>query len=388
MKIIDRYLTRQILVTALFAITVLTVVLVLGNVFKKLLDQFVNQNAPASILISIIAYVLPFSLTFTIPWGFLTSVLLVFGRMSAENEITALRSSGVSIPRLCVPVAILAILFTGICAYINLEVAPRSQLQMRNAIFDLATKDPLSVFGDDKVIDVFPGQKIYVEKNENEKISNMFVYAYDPEYNLTTVTAAGRGSLGVKEMEVKGGAPGEKQMQLVLSYQDLRYEQVNRPVPKADPKTPEEIKAAAAARWDLRGIKSGIVASEGELVVSLKELYEKKKKVGGVGILSMTQLLDNSKPEATVELNKRLSNAFATIALGLLAIPLGITAQRKETSVGFAISLGIAMLYFVLLIAADMARNNPKLHPELLVWLPTVTFLAVGVYRFAKLARK
>jgi lipopolysaccharide export system permease protein len=189
-------------------------------------------------------------------------------------------------------------------------------------------------------------------------------------------------------MEVKGGAPGEKQMQLVLSYQDLRYEQVNRPVPKADPKTPEEIKAAAAARWDLRGIKSGIVASEGELVVSLKELYEKKKKVGGVGILSMTQLLDNSKPEATVELNKRLSNAFATIALGLLAIPLGITAQRKETSVGFAISLGIAMLYFVLLIAADMARNNPKLHPELLVWLPTVTFLAVGVYRFAKLARK
>ena len=78
MRIIDRYLARQVLVTALFAIAVLTVVLVLGNVFKKLLDQFINQNAPPGILLSVVGYVLPFSLTFTIPWGFLTAVLLVF----------------------------------------------------------------------------------------------------------------------------------------------------------------------------------------------------------------------------------------------------------------------------------------------------------------------
>ncbi len=373
MKLIDRYITRQILVTALFAIAVLTVVLVLGNVFKKLLDQFINGNAPPSILISIIGYVLPFSLTFTIPWGFLTAVLLVFGRMSAENEITALRSSGVSIPRLCVPVAILALIFAGICTYINLEVAPRSQANMKNALFDLATNNPLAVFGNDKVIDVFPGQKIYVEKSEGKNISNMLVYAYDEDSNLSTVTVAGSGTLEVKEMDVKGGNPGEKQMQLVLTYKDLRYEQINRNA--ADPE-------------DRRSIKSGIVAAEGQVVVSLRQLYEKKKKTGGVGMLSVEQLLESSKPEGIVELNKRFSTALATIALALLAVPLGITAQRKETSVGFAISLAIAMTYFLLLVAADMARNRANLRPELLVWLPNVVFLSIGAYRFVQLAKK
>jgi lipopolysaccharide export LptBFGC system permease protein LptF len=185
------------------------------------------------------------------------------------------------------------------------------------------------------------------------------------------VTVAGSGSLEVKEMEVSGG---EKQMQLVLSYKDLRYEQIiiNN---KADPE-------------DRRAIKSGIIAGEGQVVVSLKELYEKKKKTGGVGMLSVEQLLDNAKPEAKVELNKRLSNALATIAFALLAVPLGITAQRKETSVGFAISLAIAMLYFLILIAADMARNKPHLHPELLVWLPNVIFLGIGSYRFVQLAKR
>ena len=371
MKIIDRYLARQILVTALFAIAVLTVVLVLGNVFKKLLDQFINQNAPPGILLSVVGYVLPFSLTFTIPWGFLTAVLLVFGRMSAENEITALRSSGMSIPRLCAPVGVLAIIFAAICGYINLVIAPQSQAKMKNALFELATNNPLAVFGNDKIIDVFPGQRIYVEKSEGKNITNMIVYAHDADSNLREVTVAGSGTLEVKELPVKGGAPGEMQMQLVLSYKDLRYEQIIR-----SPNDPE----------DLRGIKSGIVAGEGQVVVSLKELYERKKKVGGVGMMSVEQLLE--KPDGKIELNKRFSNALATIAFALLAIPLGITAQRKETSVGFAISLAIAMAYFLMLIAADLARNKPHLHPEWLIWLPNLVFLSGGTYRFVQLAKK
>lgn len=369
MRILDRYLTRQIFVTALFAIAVLTVVLVLGNVFKKLLDLFINQNAPTDILLSIIGYVLPFSLTFTIPWGFLTAVLLVFGRMSAENEITALRSSGVSIPRLCAPVALMAVLFATICLYINLEVAPRSQTRMKNALNNLLTSNPLSVFGSDKIIDVFPGQKIYVEKSDGNRIANMIVYKHDDAGNLQTVTAAGSGTLVLDK----------EQKQLVLSYKDLRYEQLEF--------NPSDLK-------DRRGIKSGIYAKEGQVSVSIKELYERQKKFGGIGTMSLEQLMDDSESDSKVELNKRkvelnkrFSTALATIAFALLAVPLAISAQRKETSIGFAISLGIAMVYFMMLIAAEMVRK-PSLHPELLVWLPNVIFLSIGAYRFAQLAKR
>jgi len=76
-------------------------------------------------LIAFIAYVLPFSLIFTIPWGLLTAILLVFGRLSADNELIALRCNGVSISRVCVPLAGVALVCTIICVWLNVQAAPQ-----------------------------------------------------------------------------------------------------------------------------------------------------------------------------------------------------------------------------------------------------------------------
>ena len=144
---------------ALFAIGVLSLVLVLGNVFKQLLDLLVNKDVPIEYILSFIAYIIPFSLTFTIPWGFLTAVLLVFGRLSAENELIALRSNGVSVPRVCVPVFVPgAAICVGICFWINVDVAPKAQEQMKAALYNIATSNPIAMFGSDQIIDQFPGQ--------------------------------------------------------------------------------------------------------------------------------------------------------------------------------------------------------------------------------------
>lgn len=360
------------LVTALFAIIVLSVVLVLGNVFKKLLDLLVNQNAPASLILSFMAYVLPFSLTFTIPWGFLTTVLLVFGRLSAENELTALRSSGVSIPRICVPVAALAAVFTGICLWINLDVAPKAQAEMKQAIFKIATNNPLAMFSSDKVIDSFPGKKIYVEKNEGSRLDHLLVYDIDEkDDSLKSVMLARQGTLEIVNVSVQGKQGIEEQKELLLKFEDARYEE-------RDPSHPE----------DLSRLRSGITVQEGSTSIPLKELYEKNRKAGGFSTLTVQQLMSNDTNEASIELSKRLSNALATIAFALLGVPLAISAQRKETSVGFAISLVVGLSYYLLFFLTDMARNRPEWHPNLLVWAPNVIFMTIGIWRFVKLARR
>jgi len=130
MKLLDRYIAKQILVTAFFAVGVLSLVLVFGNVFKQLLDLLVNHDVPIEYILSFMAYILPFSLTFTIPWGFLTAVLLVFGRLSAENELIALRSMGISIGRICFSLGIISVVCVAICLWINVDVAPKAQQQM------------------------------------------------------------------------------------------------------------------------------------------------------------------------------------------------------------------------------------------------------------------
>jgi lipopolysaccharide export system permease protein len=371
-RLLDRYIGRQLLVSALFAVTVLSVVLVLGNIFKKLLDLLINQDAPPSLIATFIAYVLPFSLTLTIPWGFQTAVLLVFGRLSAENELTAMKATGVSIWRLCIPVWVLAVLASCICLWINFDVAPRAQQRMKDALFRIATDNPLAMFGSDKVIDDFPGRKIYVEKSEGKKLTNLFVYQLDEYHRVKNVMYAREGTIGMEAIPktLEDGTVTEER-QIILTLHHGLYEQRDEDHP-----------------YDLSRIRQGIVVEEGSIAISLKELYEKQRKTKGVGALPIGELIESANPEKRIELSKRIGIALATIALALLAVPLAVTAQRKETSVGFAISLALGLIYYVLIIVADFARHRPALHPELLVWMPNALFFLIGGYRFAKLARR
>src|SRR5205809_6713525 len=121
MKLIDRFISRELVVNVLFAIAVLSLTLVVGNIFRKLLPLLVNHDVPMEYLTTFIAYVLPFSLIFTIPWGLLTAILLVFGRLSADNEESALRANGVSVTRVSVPLAGIALSCTQICLWLNLH---------------------------------------------------------------------------------------------------------------------------------------------------------------------------------------------------------------------------------------------------------------------------
>ncbi|MEO6053610.1 MAG: LptF/LptG family permease, partial [Chthoniobacterales bacterium] len=115
MKILDRYVGKNIIITSIFGVVVLSLVLILGKIFKEVLDLLINHDVPLKYVVAFFIYALPFSLTFTIPWGFLTALLLIFGRMSADNELIALKANGISIPRVCIPVFILSIFLSIFC---------------------------------------------------------------------------------------------------------------------------------------------------------------------------------------------------------------------------------------------------------------------------------
>jgi LPS export ABC transporter permease LptF len=366
MKLLDRYVGKQILTTAFFAVLVLSIILVVGNLFK-LIDVLTNHSVPIQYVATVMAYVLPFSLTFTIPWGFLTAVLLVFGKMSAENELIALRSSGVSIPRVCAAMFGWAVLSVAICLWINVDIAPRAQEKMKQAVFDIATSNPIAMFGSDQVIDEFPGRKIYVEKKEGTELEGILMYELNDDGEPLRVVHAHRGQL---QADIQG------KQQIMLRLFDARYEQ-------RDPDEPT----------NLMKVRSGITAEKIDLPISLTELYEKNKKRRGFSQMTLAELAQQQTKEqrtaARVEINKRFSVSFAPFAFALLAVPLAITAHRRETSIGFLFSLVIAFVYFFfIIVASDTLRNNSKAHPELLIWLPNVLFIGLGSWLFWRLSRK
>jgi len=369
MKIIDRYVGQSVLLTTFLGVVVLSLVLVLGNIFKELLDVLINNpDVPVATVLFFMALVLPFSLTFTIPWGFLTAMLLVFGRISADNELVALKSNGVSVPRLCVPVFVLAGVLTLICFWINIEVAPKAEQAMNRAIVDIATSNPSSLFRADEVVDKFPDRRVYVGGKSGNKLFNVIVFEMNDENQPTKMVYAKEGLL----------TPDAANSRLLLRLFNARFEQRDESAPN-----------------DFSKIQQGIVMKEGVFPISLEKFFKEFRSDRRLSSYTLPELIGflakgagDQETAALVELNKRFAVSLACAAFALISIPLGITAHRKETSVGFALSLVVAFTYFFFIIMADTFRDTPSAYPSVLIWIPNVLFLTLGSYLFSRLAKR
>src|ERR1700751_4924715 len=310
MKILDRYLSGQILSTVIWAVGLLTMILVLGNVLRDLLNLLLSHQVPVTYIVTFVAYLLPFSLIYSIPWGVLVATLLVFGKLSSDNELVALRANGVGMPRICFPVFFIAAGFLGICLWINLYAAPIAELKLRSAAFDLASNDPLALFGSDEVIDQFPNRKIYVGKKEGSTLHDLYIFEMNPQNLPMRVIYARRGTLEVdKENE-----------QILLHVYDARYEE-------RDKNAPDELKK----------MRHGITMREGVMPISLEELLRKARSNQRPNELTLDQLRDALEQNKSTsddaafktEVSKRFSNALAVFTFVLIGIPLAVTAQRK-----------------------------------------------------------
>jgi len=368
LKILDRYLLTALGVATLMGVALLSLVLVLGNVFKEMLDLLINHNVPLETVFAFIAFVLPFSMTFTIPWGFLTAVLLVFGRLSADNEIIALRANGVSFSRIFLPVLGTSLLLVAVCLWINNDVAPRAQYSMLTALFRIATSNPASMFQADEVVDQFPDRRIYVGEREGDLMKNLIVFEIDDRAVPSKVVFAKTGTLTADNEHAR----------LLLRVQDAHFEQ-------RDERQPDNAEL----------IRQGITMREGVFPMSLQKLLDRKKRSKPLSSHTMKELLaELAKPDCPrrlayrVEVSKRFSMSLAALSFALIAVPLGITAHRKETSVGFALSIAIAFGYFFFIILAETFRDNPNAYPVLLIWLPNILFTGLGLWLFSRLARR
>ncbi len=367
-RILDRYISGQLLTAAGFAIVLLTAILVLGNIFKQLLDLLVNQDVPMETVFAFIGFVIPASSVYTIPWGFLTAVLLVFSRISAENELLAMRTAGLSYPRICAPVFILGGLFSLFCLWINLEVAPRAQERMKRAIFSIATDNPIALFAKDQVIEEFPNRKIYVTEKKGENLFDIHVFEHNDRFEILRTVFAKQGRI---ETDMENRA-------IKMRLFNARFEIYDQQDPR-----------------NLNKLRQGITMAETTISISLEELYqrnEQRKTLSSLTLKELNAQLKSQKGDqmtrTRTEVSKRYSFSLACLTFALVGIPLGITTQRRETSAGFGVSLVVAFCYFLFIEIANSMRDNAAVKPHLLMWLPNLLFLILGAWLFVKLNKR
>jgi lipopolysaccharide export system permease protein len=358
---LNHYLVKDFLTVFAVAMLLITFSFVIGAIYQAI--DIMARGLPVGIVGRFFLYNIPYSLAFSIPIAALFSTLLVFGRLSSDSEISAMKSSGLSMWQIASPIVLISIVLVCICLYNNCVIYPSTTYANRKLIKGLGVEDPIKLLEEGRFIREFPGYMIYVGKKSRNRVRDLVVYEVDKETGA--VTGSIRAGSGVMTAD-------KEKAELKIDLFDVR-------IAIPDPDAPDD---SSKTRY--------VNARNYPIRLDFNELLGNKniaKKRKNMTISELTYHIRNAETEHAelserdrsiihgrylVEANQRVCLALSPFMFVLVAIPLGIKSHRKESSIGMVMSLGIMFVYYLFIIISDTFDSNPSLYPWLIPWIPIV----------------
>lgn len=359
-KIINRYIFREIAFPFLLILFVLTFVLLMGKILQ-IMDLMVNKGIRVWDIVHLIVLIMPNFMLFTIPIALLVSILIAMGRFSADNEITALKASGVSLLQIYYPVAIASLLAFVCAIVIGYFLVPQSNFATKKLLFELASQNA-SIGIKEKVFNAdFKGLLLYADKipvdgeyMEGVLISDSRILGEPNTILAKKAYLVADPKLMIVKLRLENGS-----IHTVSS--DLKHYR------KVDFKSYDvnlDLSTTLAAFTD---------ENKSSTEMTMTELLERMKKPG----------LDGAAVrELAIEVHKKFSIPLSCLFFGLLALPLGITSHRAVKSRGFAVGIIIVAAYYLLRIGGEALVETGGLSPVIGVWAPNLFFALLGIYLF------
>jgi len=356
---LDSYLGGSFFVALLASVVICTFVISLGALFE--IVELIARGVAWRPVVLILLWGFPSALTFSIPVGALTSCLLVFGRLAADGEITAMKASGISMWRIMLAPLRLGLLLAVLCLYINNELWPRSHHACRGLIASLGVMSPVEMLDEGRFIDDFPGLTVYIGRKKDDRIHNVRIYdVRDPALK--------------REIYAKSGVirTGRRGRDLVIDLYDARVDPFSAETPGAGYFSSSTVTVRNALYH--RGYRKR------EKDMTMTELIEGMRHPSNLFPALGRKDLERQRMSFAVELNKRLCLSISCLAFIFLGIPLGAAAHRKESSAGVGISIFLVLNFYLFIIIAESLAKHPEVRPDLITWLPVVISLGLGSY--------
>lgn len=363
-SIVDRYIFKELIPPFVMNMAFFIFIFFMQQILE-ITNMIVNYQVSILAFFLMLIYSMPYFLVFIIPMSVMMSVLLTFLRLSNDNEIVALKASGISIYRLLPPVLVFSLLcacFTGFLSIYGMPWGEHSYKQMALKIvqsnFNLGLKER-------QFNDSFDGVMFYVNKLDLENKSMKDIYIEDQrEKGISSTVIAPEGYL----------FPGPDKYSFILRLYRGTVNQVDL-----------KSRSAHSIGFDTYDLKLDLKNA----VSHSRKRKKKEKEMQLSELISLVKTIKTKTPQyysVLMEIHKKISIPFACIALAILAVPLGVVSLSTRKSAGLGIGL-IAFLVYYLLLAAGLVFGEAGMYPPAIgMWMPNIIMGGLGLYLLNKTA--
>ena len=359
MRLLSRSVVREIWPPFLLGFAAYTFILLVRTIFL-MTEFFVRRSASLSEVGWLVLLSIPWILVLTLPMAFLLGVLIGIGRLSGDSELVAMRSCGVGPWALYRPaLGAAALLSAGVFLFYNL-VLPRANEALTRSMARLAATSVVNLVEPRTFREPRAGVTLFFDRIgvDGRSFGGVFLKLGEDDERNDRVIVARRGALALDH--------GRLWLDLFASV-----------VHDVDPANPSRY------RTNRNEFQRILFSEDIEEAVQSRITYEKGLRAQSLPELLQVVRQRNVSPErrrlALVEIHKKFSIPFACFAFAFVGIPLADTFRRGGKGSGFAISLAILVVYYVLISNGESWAEDGRMSPALAMWLPNLVLIGLGL---------
>ncbi len=357
MRILDRYVIRQLLMPFGIGLLVFTFLFIIPE-FMKYAEDYIAKGARMAVVAEVFVALLPMALGLTIPMSLLMALLVAFGRLSADREFVGFQACGVSMRHLLRPVGLVSLLCFGATLYVLLVSVPASNQRFREITFNIIASLAEGEVKPRVFYERFPNIDLYVREIPQSGGWNGVFMSDNRSGDGSTIYLAKRGRVVIDRTK--------KTVELVLE-EGARHA------------------ADASGQYDVYRFKHQVLnlspetlfpsggPPKGDREMSLTELRARADEVRAQGQFPHNQLF---------EIHKKFSIPAACLVFGLIGLALGATNRRDGKLASFVIGVAIVFVYYILLWLGQSLTKGRVLAPWLAAWLPNFVLGIAGIIFF------
>ena len=371
--LLDRWLIVELISPLLFAVAAFTVVSLSVGVMFELVRKIVESGLPVLVAVQVLIQRLPSFLVISFPMATLMATLLAYSRLSANSELTALRSVGVTATRMVMPALALALVMSSLTFVFNDVVVPRSNRSAEITLRRALGKSIATEKGDNIVYSRF-GSVEQPDGSSSKGLLQLFYASRFVEGTMTGVTVLDFSRMGFTQMLVAESANWNEQ--------EAKWEFLNGQILTLTP-------SGSTTSADFDRYLYPLSAAP----IRIAKLPKDANNMTVAEALQAEQLLQNAGDikearRLQVRIQEKFTLPFACLVFGLIGASLGAKPNsRTSRSQGFGISVVLILVYYVLSFSFSSLGVKGTLPPLLAAWSPVLISLAGGGFLLRQASR-